>query len=463
MKTFADRVAGSAARASVVVAVVLVLGTGVARALPIKSFPTPRHGACTPYHLAMEPEGNLWFSEDYCHGIGRMTPSGKMTVFTRGISGEPTYITAGPDGNMWFTEERFGRIGRITPKGTVTEFRLPSLGQHEPMPTNITTGPDGNLWFDENQGLIGRITPQGVMSEFSTALALPPEFSTVPQPLGIATGPDGNLWFGEGAVGSIGQITPTGVISQLPIGGPHTGAAELIEASNGTLWFLEPELSHVGLVSGTGGISHFEGAPISEGLSVSTTTDGSLWVATDGELERITPAGAVTHLATCNEEGPSGLTSGPEGDLWFIAGRSSDINRLNVAATIAELQRDPQDLTVCEASAAKAVHAIVACSALSEQPCEGTAKLTTIGRRRRGKLVAVSAEGGAQTNTLVLGLAHYSVNPGTAARIQVAINGTGHALVRRFRRIPITLTLTTLEPRGTKAGVTTKRLVIRGG
>jgi virginiamycin B lyase len=58
-------------------------------------------------------------------------------------------ITRGPDGNLWFTEQRGpggrlgGAIGRITPSGVVTVFSLGSITQ----PNLITAGPDGNLWF----------------------------------------------------------------------------------------------------------------------------------------------------------------------------------------------------------------------------------------------------------------------------------------------------------------------------
>ena len=53
--------------------------------------------------------------------------------------------------------------------------------------TNITGGPDGNVWFTSYNGTIGQITPAGVVTEFTTGL--PYGLS------GITAGPDGNLWF----------------------------------------------------------------------------------------------------------------------------------------------------------------------------------------------------------------------------------------------------------------------------
>ena len=57
-------------------------------------------------------------------------------------------------------------------------------------PSGITVGPDGNIWFTEFlNGTVGRITPSGIMTEFPL-----PSFRAVS---GIAAGPDGNLWLTE--------------------------------------------------------------------------------------------------------------------------------------------------------------------------------------------------------------------------------------------------------------------------
>ena len=38
----------------------------------------------------------------------------------------PLGMTAGPDGNLWFTEQFGPGIGRITTAGTITEFTIPT-------------------------------------------------------------------------------------------------------------------------------------------------------------------------------------------------------------------------------------------------------------------------------------------------------------------------------------------------
>lgn len=67
----------------------------------------------------------------------------------------PYGITGGPDSDLWFAvEQDDAMIGRITPTGTVTLFKDPG-GSY---PQRITTGPDGALWFGESNGTVGRMT-----------------------------------------------------------------------------------------------------------------------------------------------------------------------------------------------------------------------------------------------------------------------------------------------------------------
>ncbi len=67
-------------------------------------------------------------------------------------------------------------------------FPLPNPNSQ---PVYITKGPDGNLWFTENDGNnIGQITPSGVVTEFAI-----PTLRSAPRV--ITQGPDGNLWFTE--------------------------------------------------------------------------------------------------------------------------------------------------------------------------------------------------------------------------------------------------------------------------
>jgi virginiamycin B lyase len=150
-----------------------------------------------PYGIAAGSDGNLWLTEVSAPNIDRITPAGVVTPFTVPGGHAPQNIAAGADGSLWFTEPYANNIGRITTAGQVTEFPVLTAASR---PWDITKGPDGNMWFTEAAapGSLGRITPAGVVTE----LAVPSS------PMGIATGPDGNLWFTEPSVGKIGRFLP---------------------------------------------------------------------------------------------------------------------------------------------------------------------------------------------------------------------------------------------------------------
>jgi virginiamycin B lyase len=61
--------------------------------------------------------GALWFTSG--ERVGRITATGGVSYYSKGISLTPLEIAAGPDGNVWFTEMDYewgrDKIARITP------------------------------------------------------------------------------------------------------------------------------------------------------------------------------------------------------------------------------------------------------------------------------------------------------------------------------------------------------------
>jgi streptogramin lyase len=160
--------------------------------------------------ITVGPDKALWFTEYYGNGIGRITTDGKVTEFTKGISGGayPDSIAAGPDGALWFTEYQGDRIGRITTSGKVTEYSRGVLsGEHL---AGIAAGPDGAMWFTgtRNYGShsystarLGRITMSGNIVQFDKGLTASSD------PTAIVLGPDRKLWFVESATDQIGRAS----------------------------------------------------------------------------------------------------------------------------------------------------------------------------------------------------------------------------------------------------------------
>lgn len=86
----------------------------------------PLGGNAGPYDLVSGPSGKeLWFTEALGNHIGRISTSGRVTLFVVPTPGAfPYSITVGPDGALWFVEFRRGTIGRITTAGKITEYPL---------------------------------------------------------------------------------------------------------------------------------------------------------------------------------------------------------------------------------------------------------------------------------------------------------------------------------------------------
>jgi streptogramin lyase len=263
--------------------------------------------------LTVGPDGNLWFTEiENSNGtrpaVAQITPAGVITEFatTSGYS-SASALTLGPDGDLWFTESSpissgipTASVGRITLTGVITEFPLNSTDN---VVSTLTVGPDQNLWFsaatstlDISAATIGRITPSGTVSEF----ALP---STYYDASALTTGPDGNLWFSAltstfgNSAATIGRITPSGTISEYPISNAASDISTLTVGPDGNLWFSQ-EAGYVFVDPKYLG-------------PVPRTFD---------EIGRITPDGTITEFPLAPDlspDFPSGLTVGPDKDLYF--------------------------------------------------------------------------------------------------------------------------------------------------
>lgn len=304
------------------VAAMLFLVSWAASAQVITEFSAGISAGAAPAFITAGPDGNLWFTEQgTTPRIGRITPTGTVTEFGAGITGNLLEgIAAGPDGNLWFTE-RSGAIGRITPTGTVTEFTVGLTPGGTPW--GITNGPDGNLWFTDPASIqIGRITPTGTITMFSAS----PAFAGVD----ITTGPDGNLWFTDFAGSGVARITPTGTVTEFTAGiTVNSSPYGIARGPDGNLWFAEQSgTPAIGRITTTGTATEFTAGIASSPWYIAAGADGNLWFTQPGAVPmigRITPTGTVAEFGTGITAGafPLGITAGPDGNLWFAeqAGR----------------------------------------------------------------------------------------------------------------------------------------------
>ena len=227
----------------------------------------------------------------------------------------------------------------------ILEFPIPSLVAE---PRAITFGPDGAYWFTEyGEGKIGRIDTNGVITEY-------PIPSGLSAPYGIVTGPDSNLWFTEVSFNQVGRIGTNGVIQEfrLPFDVVGTG---ITLGPDGRLWLLDfgaslylpGETTNGGVVALTISNSMVAGASYynsnftvhSRPTGITTGPDGNLYFTEQlaGNIGRITTNGVISEVAvTPTNNQPSTIITGPDGALWFAQAATNALGRIDTNLNITQ-------------------------------------------------------------------------------------------------------------------------------
>lgn len=222
----------------------------------IDEFTLPDVGG--PQDVVAGRDGNLW-ALGFDH-VARVTTNGGATSFAipTPSTSSGDHMALGPDGAVWFTNRGANLLGRITPAGAITEFAIGTGGAL----FGIAGGDDGAVWFtrqggNPGQNSIGRITRRGVVS---TVVQLPDSTTTVPNPpngmpMALASGGDGNMYFTtyfEIDDNFIGQVSEEGRLTKFDI--PTAGAASfgITAGRPGTLWFTENFNNSIGRLNATG-------------------------------------------------------------------------------------------------------------------------------------------------------------------------------------------------------------------
>ncbi|HEX9099751.1 MAG TPA: hypothetical protein VF956_09730 [Candidatus Dormibacteraeota bacterium] len=194
-------------------------------------------------------------------------------------------------------------------------------------PQGITAGSDGNLWFTEAGGnRIGQITPTGGLTEF---------IGLTGQPWWIAAGPDHNLWITEPYANAIGTMN---VSTQAVVEYPAAGFPDQIAPGpDGNLWFTEYSADKIGMITPTGVITEF---PISAGAgptAIVAGPDGNLWFTEQksNKIGWITTSGVLTESGPVGST-PGGIAVGPDGNVWFTEYYGNQIGRITMAGAISE-------------------------------------------------------------------------------------------------------------------------------
>jgi virginiamycin B lyase len=224
----------------------------------IQDFPEPT-GYTRPVFVAIDANGNVWFTEPNSNAIGELDPQ-NMTWNQWGVlSGSaPFDLTFDKNGNLWFTEFDANRIGFFNPHThKLVENTIPTPDSN---PYGIARDPLGNIWFTENRlgvGQIGSFTPTS-----SGAVAIVEHQVATTQPHLITADKKGNIWYSEAFGGSIGEYSPAsgnsvnypvslGICAHIAVCKTHISGISV--DNKGDIWFSDSQLDRVGYLIPTTG------------------------------------------------------------------------------------------------------------------------------------------------------------------------------------------------------------------
>ncbi len=295
----------------------------------IREFPLSTIGPSYSGPITTGPDGALWFTESrqYVGAIGRVTTEGVVTEYL--LPGPSIYlggICSGPDGAVWFTVTSPDRVGRISTSGNITEFPIPTV---KPGLGGITTGADGNLWFAmTNDNRIGRLTPSGQLTTFDPGVGISLEAAT--------SGGDGAIWFTSPSIGLsyLVRATTQGMTEAFQLPHPFDGRPYHLAPGEGSdVWYLCAYGTRIGRYRPGSGFWELVPPPEHEGLTdLVVGQDGDVWLTGfRDEIVRLRSSGSFDSFRiptpSCH---PSGITMGPDGNVWFTENLGRSVGRLTL-------------------------------------------------------------------------------------------------------------------------------------
>ena len=238
-------VASLALLGSIVIGLV-VMGTFQAFASVVKETPTQ----ATPWGVAFDKSGHVWVAEPGCDAepncpkafpsyIGEYAISNGSLVNNylqpKGFS-SPAFLAIDKNGNIWFTEPTTNRIGKLVP-GATPKWQQWLVPTPAASPYDLVIDNNGKIWFTEfNGNKIGFFNPvTRTFAEKAIATANS-------HPYGITKDIHGNIWFAENNVFKIASFTPTTTgaitITEHPVNANNTPHLITSDAA-GNIWYSE--------------------------------------------------------------------------------------------------------------------------------------------------------------------------------------------------------------------------------
>jgi streptogramin lyase len=301
--------------------------TGHIKEVPLLTTANPQVDGIAP-----GPNGTVWFTEFNADQIGVInTNTNQITEFPLPTaSAEPYGIVEGPDGNMWFTEAGANQIGMINPTtDVIQEFPIDSSGNGEP--EGIAVGPDNNLWFT-----LTRTDKIGVMNPTNgTMVAEYGGLTANAAPDSITLGPgQASMWFTEPGVDQIAVISTTGTVTEYPASGSNSVPTAITAVPGGAIWYDGADQPGIdSFASGKSTSYSYTNTQVDGATGITAGPNGNLWFTqkTDNQVGVFNPATNISaqFALPAGSSGPIGIAFGPDNNLWFTEAGSNQIGTIN--------------------------------------------------------------------------------------------------------------------------------------
>jgi|GEM_PF-1789682 len=281
--------------------------------------------------------GFLWFVETKTGKIFRFGTSGAAAVFDMPERNTKVKsIARGPEGTVWFVGYNRKRVGRVSIGGNI---QLYTAAQAKPKSVDMTLGLDSSTWFVSQAGRIGRITDNGKTALFSNK-------AKSKKPSAITVGGDGNLWFlqqtpkrykNRNKLSNVTRMTTSGNLKSFPTKSGLLGGFGIATGPKGRIWYTDTEKNRIGRMNTNGAQRVYFKKGVKGGpISIAAANNNKMYYGGKwGQIGEVSMSGTTRMFPIPGGQGKKafkaqGIASGPDGNIWFVNARRTQIGQLNL-------------------------------------------------------------------------------------------------------------------------------------
>ncbi|MDR3557558.1 MAG: glycosyl hydrolase family 18 protein, partial [Syntrophobacteraceae bacterium] len=268
--------------------------------------------AITPYGVAVDGGGNVYFADYNYQKVLKVTPAGASSTYVSGLSGQPTALAIDGAGNLYIALTQ--SIIKVTPAGVQSTVASGLI----PAPKGLAVGPAGSLFIANTNGnTVLKVTSAGVQT---TVLSGAVNGTNVSGPTGLAVDSSMNLYVADSGNNRVLKVSSSGTPSVLLSSGLNSPFGIALGAG-GTIYIADENNNRIVGLSPAGAVTTVLGAGVSRPLAVGLDNSDNLYVSNFSQLLKINRATlpslsfAATQVGSTSSDSPKEFTVNNVGTL----------------------------------------------------------------------------------------------------------------------------------------------------